>query len=267
MFNSFLRNSLPKTVPSLSRSAVRHYARPSKKNQPRFRYLVYTFLFSSAALVFVTLQVDRKPPPKTSFSEKEFQEYEETTKLRRRHQIITEELSQKIKFLVLPFIKSELVEDFATKFNKSETVVKVIDPEKLIANEKADNSRKFLYLLQELSATGKPLPVGLLTALIKEEVQAYLAENPNPSPTNFFITNYPQTTDEAIKFENDIGDIRSCLVLHYDMLNELPERGAEFERRINNVVGYFDTVGKNKTITTKFDAMDRKLEEIALEDY
>lgn len=266
MFNS-IKTSLARSS-VVSRTAVRSYARPAKKNQPKFRYLVYTFLFSSAALVFVSLKVDRKPPPRTSFSEKEFQEFEETTKLKRRHKIITDDLSSKFNFYVLPFIKTESIEQFATMSNNSSSaVVKVIDPLKLIEIEKSDTSKKFLFLLQELDVTKKPFPKGLITALIKEEIQSFINSEEEIVKTNFFITNYPQTTDEAIKFENDIGDIKKCLVLHYDMLNELPAQGNEFERSINNVVGYFETVGKNKTITNKFDNMDAKLREIVLQDY
>ena len=86
--------------------------------------------------------------------------------------------------------------------------------------------------------------------------------------TNYIIKNYPQTTNEAIKFENDVSDIAKCLVLHYDMENELPKHKNDEEMRsIKNVEGYFDSVGKTKTLTSKYDEMDAKFEEIMLEDF
>lgn len=275
-FTPRLQTRLPATRLSVASSqTVKFYSTPTRRNdnKPKFRYLVYTFLFSSACLVFVALQVDKKPPPKTNFSEKEFQEYEDTTHLKRRHKIVHDSDKDKVEFYVVPYSHEALTEEKISKRLKSSGVdnglVKVIDPQQLIDAEIKDTSRKFLYLLQDLNATGKAYPKGLVTALVKENVREYLEQtkgDENVVKTSFFITNYPKNTDEAIKFENDVGDIKKCVVLHYDMLNELPKLGSEYSQLVNNVVGYFDTVGKAETVVTKWDEMDSKFEEIVLKD-
>ena len=40
----------------------------------------------------------------------------------------------------------------------------------------------------------------------------------------------------------------------------------EEQRAIKNVDGYFNSVGKSKTLVEKFDPMDKEFEEIMLED-
>lgn len=238
----------------------------TKRNNepPKMRFLFYTFLFASAVLYVAGTNLDKKKVSKTSFTEKEFEEYENANGLKRRTKLISTEDVEKYKFYVVPYVhKNEFISKLATKLDKE---VKIIDPEELIKREREDDSRHYAYLLQDLAKADEPIPKGLVTALIKEDIKFYLNTRKGTFDTNFIIMNYPQTTDEAIKFENDISDILKCIVLHYDMLNELRKnKGPEEARLIDNVVGYFETVGKSKVITAKHDELDDKLQEISLE--
>ncbi|CAK7905647.1 hypothetical protein CAAN1_14S04324 [[Candida] anglica] len=239
-----------------------------KDDGPKVRYLFYTFFLSTALLVLVSSRVEKKTKPVTNFSEKDFEEREEISNLKRRHKIVPANERSKVKFYVLPYVHDdETVNKLATRDVFAGTVVKVLDPAELLEQERTDESRRYSFLLQDLAASGKPLPKGLITGVLKNRIEEYLKqEQENLQPTTFLIKNYPQSTDEAIKFENDISDITRCISYHFDFLNELPKRDEEFVRQVNNVIGYFDTVGKSKVVTTKHDEMDQKLIEIALQD-
>lgn len=260
--------------PMISASFTRNYARRSgmdKNEMPKIRYFFYVFVFSSAVLYFASQKVDKVQKPKTSFaSDREYLEYERETGLRRRHKLIDNELNDKFKFYVVPYVHSdETTQKLANRLQELEPEknVRIMDPEQLVEQEIKDETRKYCYLLQELKEQGRAFPRGLITALIKEELQIFLTTRSGTFDTNFILKNYPQTSEEAIKFENDVSGIQRCLILHYDVLNELKNEDAEKIRLINNVHGYFETVGRAKTITSKFDEMDAKLQEIALEDF
>ena len=87
--------------------------------------------------------------------------------------------------------------------------VKIIDPAQLIEEQKKDEGMKYHYLLEDLDEQGRPYPPGLITAVIKQEIYKILNTREGTFDTNFIIKNYPQTTNEAIKFENDISDIQN----------------------------------------------------------
>lgn len=240
------------------------YSTKANKDQPKVRYLFYMFFFSSGILYFAGHSLTNKKP-KTSFTEKEFEEYQHASGVKRRTKLISNEDNEKYRFYVVPYVhKDEFVTKLAEKLGDKE--VRIIDPEELIQREKDDENRPYAYLLQDLTATGKPFPKGLITALIKEDIKFYLNTRKGTFDTNFIIKNYPQTTDEAIKFENDVSDIQKSVVLHYDILNELSKNKNEDETRLlNNVLGYFETVGKSKVIVAKHDELDDKLQDITLE--
>lgn len=261
------------TRPGLLRAPLRTYAtsvRKSANQQPKVRYLFYMFLVSSGVLYMAGKKVDKKAPPKKSFdSEQELLQYEESTGLKRRHKLISAEKSDQYKFYVVPFVSNdESVEKIANKLKLLDEgkLVKVIDPKQLLLQEEQDEDRKYSYLLQDLKHTGKSVPKGLVTALVKDEINQYLNTRNGTFETNFIIKNYPQTTEEAIKFENDVASVQKCLILHYDMLNEVPKLPVEDARAIANVNGYFDTVEKTKTLVSKHDTLDDKLVDFALED-
>lgn len=232
----------------------------------RFRYFFYLFIFSSGLLVAATRKVDNKKP-QTSFTEKEYKEYEEATGLKRRSKLIHGELLEKYNFYVVPFVhQDESIDKIVSKLPKDKEV-KVIDPKQLVEQEIDDPTAKYSILLQDLRALNKPLVKGLITALIKQEINLYMNTRKGTFDTNFVIKNYPQNADEAIRFENTISDITKCLVLRYDINNELSKSKTENEQRlIKNVIGYFDVVNKNRYIDLNHDEMDDKLQEIVLED-
>mmetsp|Transcript_231 Transcript_231/g.295 ORF Transcript_231/g.295 Transcript_231/m.295 type:complete len:280 (+) Transcript_231:117-956(+) len=240
------------------------YSTKAKNEPPKLRFLFYMFIFASGVLYVAGNKLDKKKT-KNSFTEKEFEEYESTSGLKRRSKLISTNDAEKYKFYVVPYVhQNEFITKIAQKLEDKE--VRIIDPEELIKREREDESRHYSYLLQDLEQEGKPLPKGLITALIKDDIKFYLNTRKGTFDTNFIIKNYPQTTDEAIKFENDVSDILKCIVLHYDMLNELKKnKGDENARLINNVVGYFETVNKASVITAKHDELDDKLQELSLE--
>lgn len=245
--------------------------KPGKKqgDGPRIRYLFYMLVLSWVVLYFVTGKMDKKKPQTLFESEREFREYEERTGLKRRSKLVNHELNDHYRFYVIPYVTDDAVVDEVTKQIKQldpAKQVKVIDPTALIAKEKEDETRRYCYLLQDLDEKHKSYPKGLITTLIKNEVREFMNTRLGTFDTNFVIKNYPQATDEAIKFENDVSDIQKCLVVHYDIVNHLPEN-PDLARRINNVVGYFNTVGRTKELVLKHnDRMDKELKEIMLED-
>ncbi|EMG50627.1 AIM36 Altered inheritance of mitochondria protein 36 [Candida maltosa Xu316] len=243
-------------------------ANVKKKKEPVMRYLIYMVVISWVAMYFAAGKVDKKKPNIQNLTEREFQQYEEETGLRRRNKLINHEMNSKYKFYVIPYVHDNDLLDKVIGLLKHEGKnVKVIDPVELIQQQKEDEGMKYHYLLEDLDEQRKPYPPGLITAIIKQAVHQFLNTREGTFDTNIIIKNYPQTTNEAIKFENDVSDIQKCLVLHYDMLNELPKHKTDEEQRaIKNVDGYFDSVGKSKTLVEKFDPMDAEFEEIILED-
>lgn len=263
---SRLARAIPRQFRHTARQSVRLYSQRAEEPVPKVRYLFYVSFLATGVLWAATTQVKRQD--KTFASEAELKAYEERTGLKIRSRLIDGEKSSHYSFYVIPYVHlDESVEKIKLRLGASGRQVKVIDPEELVKQEIEDESRRYSFLLQDLQATNKPYPKGLITALIKEEVQLFLNTRSGTFDTNFLIKNYPQTTDEAIKFENDIADVEKCLVLHYDMLNELENaKGPEATHRMQNVVGYFDTVEKVKTIVARTDEMDDKLKEIVLQD-
>ncbi|EGW33406.1 uncharacterized protein SPAPADRAFT_60765 [Spathaspora passalidarum NRRL Y-27907] len=257
--------------PLVSRSPIgslRNYAIQHsniKRKRPAVRYMVGMFLFSTIFLFFVSGRVDKKKRVQTSFSEKEFDEYEEITGLKRRHKLITHEMNDKYQFYVIPYVKhEESVERLSQRLAQLDDSknVKVIDPTELLEQEKADESKKYSYLLQDLDAANRPYPPGLITAVIKQHLTFLLNTREGTLDTTYIIKNYPKTTHEAIKFENEVSDIKKCIVLQNDVANELPKVSNDEEiRAINNVGGYFNSVGKSTTV-----ANDKQLKSITLEE-
>ncbi|EER34516.1 hypothetical protein CTRG_01377 [Candida tropicalis MYA-3404] len=266
---------IPKYSSFLNQSPVniikRNYViiHKQRKKEPVLRYLFYMIVLSWGFIYYVANRVDKKTVKK-DFSEREFQQYEEATGVKRRNKLISGDLSSKYKFYVIPYINDNEQLDKIVNLLKSKdegTHVKIIDPSELIEQQKQDEGLRYHYLLHDLEEQKRPYPQGLITALVKQEINNYSNTRQGTFETNFIIKNYPQTTAEAIKFENDVADVQKCLILHFDMLNELPKyKNEEEQRAIQNVDGYFDSVGRAKTLIDKFDPMDEEFEEIMMED-
>lgn len=266
-FLMFRAIRLSRCFPRILRQSNRCYSQPAGESPPKVRYLFYTAIFSTGVLWLAASQVDKKK--KNSFaSESELKAYEEQNGLRLRHKLISGEKAAHYSFYVVPYSHLDSsIDKLAKRLETLGRPVKVVDPNELVQQEMEDESRKYSILLQELTAQKKPFPKGLITALIKQDVENFLNTRNGTFDTNFLIKNFPQTTDEAIKFENDVADVEKCLVLHYDMLNELRRAiGAEAARRVENVVGYFETVDRSKTIVAQPDELDAMLTELMLED-
>ncbi|ODV79747.1 uncharacterized protein CANTADRAFT_48497 [Suhomyces tanzawaensis NRRL Y-17324] len=218
---------------------------PKKKRETPIRYLFYMFILSSGMLYLAGNKVDKKKP-KTSFnSDRELDEYEEITGLKRRHKLFNHESNVQYKFYMIPFANDNSVDKVTSEIKKSgqDRQLKVLDPKELIEKEIQDDTRKFSYLLQDLERQGRPLPKGLITALVKQELHFFLNTRGGIFDTDIIIKNYPQTTDEAIRFENDISDVANCYVT--DIPSEIDDIKT---RQIKNVYGYFETVDKTEQL-------------------
>lgn len=267
---AFRRTPTRLQMPSL----VRFYAnspvpkRPIRRQEEttKFRYLIYVAIFSTAVLVFVSKKVDKKNPKK-SFSPREYAEYEEITGLKRRNKLISHEKNDQYKFYALPYVHDDATVEKVAKKLPRDKEVKIIDPVELIEREIEDETRRYSYLLQDLRTERKALPSGLVTALIKEEISMFLNTTKGTYDTSFLLKNYPQTTEEAIKFENDVSAVLKCLVLLNDIEKDMPaEKGPEKARQIANVIGYFDTVSNIKSIPETAAQMDETWQADAFED-
>ena len=99
-----------------------------------------------------------KKPPATSFTEREFQLYEETG-LKRRNKLISHTMNSKYKFYVIPYVHDE--EELKKwlicyNFKDENATVKIIDPAQLIEEQKKDKGMKYHYLLEDLDEQGRP---------------------------------------------------------------------------------------------------------------
>lgn len=208
---------------------------------PKIRYLVLMILLSFGALHVVASQVDKKAPPKRDFTEREFEQYEKDTGLKRRHKLVSFEKNDQYAFYAVPHVPGANAIEKLAKLLPANRELKVIDPAELITKE-VEEERKYAFLLQEIQAQGRSMPRGLVTALVKEEVQLYMNTTRGQNDTNIVLVNYPKSTEEAIEFENDIADVRACVTFS---AHPVEAAGSNEEsRRIANVMGYFDTVDK-----------------------
>ncbi|OBA22502.1 hypothetical protein METBIDRAFT_77881 [Metschnikowia bicuspidata var. bicuspidata NRRL YB-4993] len=222
----------------------------SKKRQkvPRVRYLFAVVLLSYGCLYFVTSKMTKKAP-RTSFTEREFEQYEKDSGLKRRLKLVPVEKNNQYTFYAVPFAhdQSKILELLQTVVPEGKQM-KVIHPQLLIQKEMEEQG-KYSYLLEDLKAQGRSLPRGLVTALVKQEVQLFMNTTGGQYDTTIVLMNYPQTTEEAIKFENDVADVHSCVVASGDFDENLAaDMSVDSVRQINNVVGYFDIVDKVKKI-------------------
>lgn len=211
---------------------------------------------SFAFLHFVTTQVDKKKLPQTSFTEREFQQYEKETGLKRRHKLISHEKNDQYSFYVVPYCNNvETAKEELTAKLPKDTQIKVVDIRDLLEKE-VEEEKKYSYLLQELQALGRPIPRGLLTALVKEEIELFTNTTKGQFDTNIVILNYPRSTDEAIKFENDVSDVHKCIKLEDDLKWAQNDLLDDELRKVKNVFGYFETVEKVANVTSKVRSIE-----------
>lgn len=235
-------------VPALSaRFYCRRAPNTGRRGSHRIRNLFFMLLASWGLLLFVTSRVDRKAP-KTSFSHREYEAYEKESGLKRRLKLITPEQKQRYNFFAIPFCSDvKKGQKAMEKALGPEVPQKIIDADSLIQKE-IDEEGKYSYLLEEIRNTGRQIPPGLITALVKQEVQLFTNTTRGQFDTNIVLLNYPQTTEEAIKFENDIADFDACIVTPEDFDKNLGKADSETQRKINNVFGYFDILNKFKKL-------------------
>lgn len=234
---------------------LRFYSKKVRpENAPRIRYLVLMVLVSFGAMHLATSRITKKGPPKNSFSEREFQQYEQESGLKRRSKLVGHEQNSQYDFYVVPFThdRKSLEQELAKRLPEDKQV-KVVDPKELIEKELEDEGR-YSYLLEDLKRLGKPLPRGLLTALVKQEVKLFMNTTRGQHDTSIVLVNYPQTTEEAIKFENEVADIKACLVFS-DYDQSVSDLSDDEVRKVTNVLGYFDIVKKKKQIGSGTDKL------------
>lgn len=219
-----------------------HLTRKKDDSTKRIKYLFYTFIFSSAVLYFVTKKISPKTFKHSFKDEKELQMY--NLGIRRRNKLITSNKNEFISFFVFPYISNnDQFESFISKLkldNNSKNF-QCIDPNDLILNEKKDSTRKFSTYLNGLEKKKKPIPNGLITTLVKNEIAEILKSQKIPVSTIFLIKNFPQTIDEVINFENDISDIQKCYILDSDYKQNFEN---EKFRNVKKVSEYLNLFGK-----------------------
>lgn len=218
---------------------------------PKIRYLIAMVLLSFGALQLVTSRVDKKAPPKRDFTEREFEQYEKDTGLKRRHKLVSFEKNDQYAFYAVPHVPGANTIDKLAELLPANRELKVIDPAELIKKE-VEDEKKYAFLLQEIQSQGRSMPRGLVTALVKEEVLLYMNTTRGQNDTNIVLVNYPKSTEEAIEFENDIADVKACVTFSAHPLEATGPN--EESRSIANVMGYFDTVDKvvDADTATKF---------------
>lgn len=239
------------------KNSIRTYASVGRKDkEPKIRYLFYMFILSSITIYYGGKKVDKKKHKSSFGSQEELDEYEQATGLKRRYRLIDNANGEKYKFYGLPYYKDDSIVE-KLKQSLGPTKVKEIDVNQLIEQELNDDSRKYCYLLQDLVKRKKPFPNGLITALIKGEVEFYMNTSQGIYDTNFILKNYPQNTNEASKFETDVALLEKIIVLKEDINDYLPTQLPDDQvRKINNVVSYFETVGKSTIIDSLKDDLD-----------
>lgn len=220
--NSMIRSN------GLGLQSVRYRSTNPRKNEIKIRYLFYMFVLSSITVFFAGRKIEKKRAKNSFNSEAEMEAYEVETGIRRRNRLVN---NDKYKFVSLPIMTETLKEKVIKDNNASN--VQIINPEQLIEEEMKDTSKTYCYLLQDLKAQNKPLPKGLLTAVVKNHITSYKADE----ETLFILENYPLNTDDASKFENDVA-----------LINKVVVNKGDYEREVGNVIQYFDTVGKTEVV-------------------
>ncbi|CAH6721072.1 altered inheritance of mitochondria protein 36, mitochondrial [[Candida] jaroonii] len=222
-----LNNSIAKNN-GLGIQSVRYRSTNPRKNEIKIRYLFYMFVLSSITVFFAGRQIDKKRVKNSFNSKEEMEAYEVETGIRRRSRLIN---NDKFKFISLP-IMTEALKDKVIKENSTSNV-QIVNPETLIEEEMKDTSKTYCFLLQDLKAQNKPLPKGLVTAVVKNHIISYKSDE----DTLFILENYPLNTDDASKFENDVA-----------LINKVVVNKGDYEREVGNVIQYFDTVGKTEVV-------------------
>lgn len=246
--SNFRLHSLRLTALRTYSSAPKKSSKPNGESPPKLRYIFYVSLFSFGLIGFLAPRMD-KNKFKNSFTEEEFKEREEKSGLRRRSKLISQDQNQQYTFHIVPYANpKDVAKESILKSLPTETQKRFIDPQDLIKKELEEEGR-YAPLLHDLMEKKKNFPRGLLTALVKQEINLFLNTSGAQYDTDLILLNYPQSTEEAIKFENDISDIEDCIVSSGDLDAELKEKMSQDDlRKLKNVVGYFDLVSKVKKL-------------------
>lgn len=264
MFRTHIKTRLPGRISPIPVSPngitlAKHFYSTRKvkvrpENAPRIRYLFMMVVVSYGLLHYVTTKMEKKAP-KNSFSEREFQQYEKETGLKRRHKLVSHEKNDQYAFYVVPYCHDlERAEKELTNKLPNDRQVKIMEVGALVDKE-IENEGKYSYLLQDLKSQGRQMPRGLITAIIKQEVELFMNTTKGQFDSNIVVLNYPQSTEEAIKFENDVSDIKTCVKLDDDVKSLKADLSEDDLRKLNNVFGYFDTVDKVTTVNSKVKAL------------
>lgn len=146
------------------------------------------------------------------------------------------------EFYLFPFAShsEKKVTELVNKLGGSDTVA-TVDLNDLIAAQLADKSSKFGHLLQQTLEKKDEksntcyynftyvLSPGVFTQLVKDKALELRAEHPKYS--RFVLLNYPNTIEEAVRFEQKVSKVKKLVV------------GGK-EPKDNRIIDYFDTVDK-----------------------
>jgi hypothetical protein len=203
---SILRSIRRTEVSNFVHFQARSYASEQKKEKTiNLKGFITVGIFASIILTQVVDAVQKEKPLPRSMSEAEY--YRQQQRLKRKVSLFTDEQKQVyfLKGVALPDIQLD--------------GVTVIDPKKLVADEKKDESSKYHALLNDTDQ----IPRGLIVDLISK----YLGSQPDGK---FLVLNYPSDIKESTQFEDKVVTIKKLIALKQDA--------------VDDVVKYYKTVDK-----------------------
>ncbi|KAL6948820.1 hypothetical protein ACO0QE_001293 [Hanseniaspora vineae] len=205
-------------------------AQGKQSSGPGIKKIALVGLIGTAIFVQAAESLE-KAKPKNSFTEAEYNTYV-MNGLRRKKLMLSPESFPPIKFLLN-------AQGAAAAKILSEDNVYVVDPVTVVEYYRSNETSKYEALLNEIFQRNgsnkdilpEKLPQGMICMLIGRYIQDHnLAENIE-SKTSIIIKNFPKNLKEAIKFENDVGNVKSIIV-------------GENDPAQSDIVDYYDTVKK-----------------------
>jgi hypothetical protein len=203
---SILRSVRRTEASNFVRFQARSYGSEQKKEKTiNLKGFITVGIFASIILTQVVDAVQKEKPLPRSMSEAEY--YRQQQRLKRKVSLFTDE--QKQVYFLKGMVSPDIQLDGVT----------VIDPKKLVEDEKKDESSKYYALLNDTDQ----IPRGLIVDLISK----YLGSQPDGK---FLVLNYPTDIKESTQFEDKVVTIKKLIALKQDA--------------VDDVVKYYKTVDK-----------------------
>ncbi|KAL6944567.1 hypothetical protein ACO0RG_001304 [Hanseniaspora osmophila] len=205
-------------------------AQKKQSSGPGIKKIALVGLIGTAIFVQAAESLE-KSKPKNSFTEEEYNTYV-MNGLKRKKLMLNPESFPPIKFL--------LNAQGATAQKKlSDDSAYVVDPVNVVEYYRSNETSKYEALLNEIfekngsnkDVLPEKLPQGMICMLIGRYIQDHTLSDKIESKSSIIIKNFPKNLKEAIKFENDVGNVKSIII-------------GESDAAQSDIVGYYDTVKK-----------------------